>query len=152
MKFFKGKKMNDWFYWALITACIWGIVPMFEKRSIDALGDVPTAIFLRSIGVVIGIVLLMLFMPDVVKKSANANWIPVLMLVGSGFVGSVIAQFANYNALQLGQVSRVSPVTASWPVITFLTGIFFLSEDITPTKVIALLLIAGGIILMKLPS
>lgn len=142
--------MGDWFLWAIGGAVIWGFVPMLEKKGITGIDHIYTAVFLRSVGVVIGMILFAIFFPEVVTRSLYGPTLPVVLLIVGGFAGSILGQICNYTALSLGEVSRVSPVIASWPVITFLLGIFLLSETVTVTKVIAMMLISTGIILLKL--
>jgi len=51
------------FTWAILTALIWGMVPLIEKSGLDKVTPV-TGLFFRSIGVLLGLVFLSIFMVD----------------------------------------------------------------------------------------
>ncbi|MCL4424521.1 MAG: EamA family transporter [Firmicutes bacterium] len=56
---------------------------------------------------------------------------------------------AYYYALKSGEASRVTPVTAAYPVVTVLLVCLLLGEKLTWSKVVGVLLIVAGVILLK---
>ncbi|KAB2836303.1 MAG: EamA family transporter, partial [Candidatus Brocadia sp.] len=54
-----------------------------------------------------------------------------------------------YTALKAGDISTIIPVTSCYPLFSFLLGWIFLGEEITLSKVAGMLLILGGILLLK---
>lgn len=136
--------MKGWFEWAIFTALLWGFVPLFEKTGL--LKAQPyEGVFLRCLGTFLGALVLMAIKPSVLSEVKMLDWKTILSLIFAGILGSVIGQLTNFSALKLGEVSKVSPIAASWPVIAFVVGLVFFGEAFTAQKVIALILIMSGI-------
>ncbi len=131
------------FLWAVICACIWGVVPILEKEGLGTKVDPFVGLFYRSLGIIIGLVCLKLF---VVKTEALKAVDPksIVLLVLSGLLASFVAQIAFYHALKLGEVSRVVPIAGTYYLITFILGVVFLGEALTLSKVIAMGMIITG--------
>ncbi|MFC1592602.1 EamA family transporter [Candidatus Omnitrophota bacterium] len=136
------------FIWALLAACIWGIVPLLEKIGL-AKAEPLAGLFYRSMGVIIGLLLLGVFMfkPQEIKavdlRSAS-------FLILGGFLASIVAQICFYNSLKIGEVSRVVPISGSYPLIAFVLGVLFLGESISLIKTGGVLLIVLGIWALKI--
>ena len=134
--------------WAISAAAIWGIVPLLEKLGLVTAKPL-AGLFYRCVGVVVGFVWLAAFMVKPQElKSVDGRSIVLLML--AGLLASVVAQIAFYNGLKLGEVSRVVPISGSYPFIAFLLGIFFLGESVNLMKIGGVLLILAGIWLLKI--
>ena len=131
------------FWIAITTAVIWGFVPLIEKLGLAKL-DPMVGLFYRSIGVVIGLIILGLFMvkPDEIKSVDIKS---ALLVMTGGFLASFVAQILFYHALKAGEASRIVPISGSYPLITFLLGIFIMGETLTPVKFAGVLLIVLGI-------
>jgi transporter family protein len=140
----------DWFVWALITAFIWGFMPFFDKGGIVSVDNQFAAVLIRSLGVVLGILVIPFISPGALRAATTVPPKAWIFLLISGFVGSVVGQVTNYKALQLGEVSRVSPVTAAWPVLAALIAVVFLGEPFTAKKCMALGLTLCGLILFRI--
>jgi len=140
----------DWFTWALITALIWGFMPFFDKGGVSSVDNQFAAVMIRSLGVAIGMFLIPLMSPTALRAAASVPPKAWIFLLVSGFVGSIIGQITNYKALQLGEVSRVSPVTAAWPLLAALIAVLFLGEPFTAKKLVALGLTVCGIVLFRI--
>lgn len=135
------------FGWAILTACMWGIVPFMEKLGLAKMQPF-TALFYRSLGVVIGFIILGSF---IVKPSEMraVELKSALILVLAGFVASFLAQIAFYHGLKIGEVSRVVPVAGAYPLIAFALGVSFLGETITFSKAAGMVLVVYGAWLLK---
>ncbi|MFH1413430.1 MAG: EamA family transporter [Candidatus Omnitrophota bacterium] len=136
------------FLWAVIAAMIWGVVPLIEKTGLAKAEPMP-GLFYRSLGVLIGLLLLGLFMvkPQEIK-SLDPRSIGFLVL--GGFLASIVAQFCFYNSLKFGEVSRVVPIAGSFPMITFILGVLFFGESFTFLKASGVVLIVLGIWALKI--
>lgn len=133
---------------AILTACIWGMIPMMEKHGLRSVSP-DVGILCRSFGVILGLPLVFAFVPHWRAEMTAQNGKAIALLVLGGFLGSIVAQMVNYRALQLGDVSRVTPVAGSYPLIAFLLGIFVLGEALTPQKLLGVMLTVVGIGLLK---
>jgi transporter family protein len=136
------------FYWAGLAALIWGFVPLLEKLGL-AKASALAGLFYRSLGVLLGLVLLLPFMvkPSEIK-SVGAK--PMVLLILAGFMASILGQICFYNALKSGDISRIVPISGSYPFLTFLIGIIILGEAWTPVKFVGVILIVAGIWILKI--
>jgi bacterial/archaeal transporter family protein len=135
------------YYFAILAACVWGVVPAIEKMGLAKV-DPYVGLFYRCFGVLFGILILGLF----VIKNPEVKNVPLKsigLLVLGGFLASFVAQIAFYHALKIGDVSKIVPVTASYMLVASLMGIIFLKEPITLQKVLGTVLIFGGIWVLK---
>jgi transporter family protein len=144
--------MYNWimspFWLAVMTAVIWGIVPLFEKTGLSKLTPL-TGLFYRCFGVVLGLVLLGIFFvkPAEIK---SADFKSVCFLIIAGFLASVAAQVLFYNALKVGEVSRTTLVAGSYPLITFILGILIFGESVTPFKILGAAAVIMGLWFLKI--
>jgi len=130
------------FWWAILTACIWGVVPILEKLGLAKI-DPYVALFYRCLGVLIGILFLGLFAVKPAQLKAVSPK-AIIVLVIAGFLASFLAQITFYHGLKMGEVSRVVPIAGTYYLITFVLGIFLLGEAITLMKVCGIVLIVAG--------
>lgn len=135
------------FIWAVLAACVWGIVPIMEKIGLLKV-DPFVGLFYRSLGVLVGLLFLTLFMvkPQQVKAVELKT---VLILVASGFLASFVAQIMFYHGLKAGDVSRIVPVVGAYPLIAFILGIFVLGEALTVAKLVGVLLVVAGVWMLR---
>lgn len=135
------------FTWAILTACIWGVVPLLEKFGLSRV-DALTGLFYRCLGVLIGLFLLgtVILKPQQIK---SADLRSVAWLILGGFLASCVGQIAFYKGLKAGEVSRIVPISGSYPLVTFILGILFLGEAISWVKFLGIILVTMGIWALK---
>ncbi len=133
--------------WALITAAIWGIVPMMEKAG---LGQAPPAagVAIRSLGVLVGLVVFSLIWSPWAACAAMPARSIVLLMAG-GCLASFVGQMAFYEALKSGAVSQVTPVAGAYPLISVLLGWLILREPFTLSRALGALCVVAGIALLR---
>lgn len=136
------------FKWAIVTACVWGVVPIIEKA---ALGKVTpfVGIFYRCAGVMLGMILLGIFLA---KRSelGNVDLRSLFLLIAAGFLANFVGQLMFFHGLKLGGVSSFVPIAGSFPVVSFILGVVLFGEAITPFKVGGVALITLGIWALKI--
>ncbi len=131
------------FTWAILTALIWGVVPLIEKSGLAKVTPL-TGLFFRSIGVVFGLIILSIFMVDYKQiKSVDLKSVALLML--GGFLASFVAQLFFYQGLKIGQVSKMVPLSGTYPLVAFVLGIIIFKESLTPLKVLGVCFISFGV-------
>ncbi len=135
------------FWLAVVTACIWGVVPILEKAGLSKT-DPMVALFYRCLGVIVGLLLLSLFIvrPEQIR-SVNAK--SIFLLVLAGFLASFVAQITFYYGLKLGEVSRVVPISSTYHLIAVMLGILIFKEGVTLAKIVGASLIFAGAWLLK---
>ena len=136
------------FGWALLTACIWGVVPILEKIGLSDTNPF-VGLFYRSLGVIFGLLVFGFFILNPTEiRSVNIK--SALLLILGGFLASFVAQLVFYHGLKIGEVSKVVPISASYPLIAFLLAILFLGETFSLLKGLGVVLIICGIWALKL--
>ena len=135
------------FWWAFLTACIWGIVPLMEKVGV---GPVPaaTGVLVRSLGVVAGVLVMGCWLsPWSVLRTLP--WSSVCLLAGGGFLASIVGQLAFYQALKMGALSQVTPVAGAYPLIAALLGWLVFKEPITLPRMVGVVCVVVGVVLLR---
>ena len=135
------------FWWALLTACIWGIVPLMEKVGLGTAS--PTAgVMARSIGVIIGLVIFsVVWQPWAAVRTLS--WSAFLLLASGGLLASFVGQLAFYRALQSGALSQVTPVAGTYPLVAAVLGWWLLREPLTVTRLLGVSCVVLGVMLLR---
>jgi len=131
-----------------MTAVVWGFVPVIEKIGLSKIDPI-AGLFYRSLGVVLGIALLVSFKAEHIRfswGSLPSGW--MWLLVG-GFLASFVGQLMFYHGLKTGEASQVVPIAAAYPLLTFILGILILGEKFTLMKFFGVSFILIGIIFLK---
>lgn len=135
------------FHWALLTAGIWGIVPLMEKIG---LGQAPPAagVVIRSLGVVAGLLGFLVIAPmgPVLRGLPLSS---MMLLALAGLLASFVGQMVFYHALQTGQLSQVVPVSGAYPLVAALLGWWVLREPMTVSRVLGVACVVTGVILLR---
>jgi transporter family protein len=135
------------FLWALVTAGIWGVVPLMEKLG---LASVPPTVGLivRSLGVMIGLVIFgVVWSPWAAIRTLS--WSSIALLAGGGFLASFVGQWAFYQALKTGAISQLTPVAGAYPLVAALLGWWVLREPLTATRALGVVCVVLGVILLR---
>mgnify|MGYP000707680253 CR=1 FL=1 len=135
------------YLYALLTALLWGMAPLFGKLGLESV-DALAAMTLRTM--VVGVVLLLF--GGFTGQLANVTSIGLkagLLIAAEGLLASLLGHLAYYQALKLGDASRVVPVTAAFPLVTVLMAILFFGEPLTWQRVLGAALVVGGVLLIK---
>ena len=136
------------YYWALLSAVVWGCAPIFEKLGLSKIPVFP-GLYYRCLGVIFGTILLVVLNFDAIKGSIvqlSPGW---WYLAAGGFLASIVGQIFFYHALKDGKASLVVPIAATYPLISFLLGILFLGEKFTIAKSCGLGFVLIGVFLLK---
>lgn len=125
-----------------VFAALTAILAKIGIRNVDS--TVATA--LRTV-VVLVFAWLVVFIVGSQYQIATLSVKTWIFLVLSGLATGA-SWLCYFKALQLGDVNKVTPVDKSSVVLTMLLAALFLGESLTATKVLGLLMIAGGTYLM----
>jgi len=135
------------FWWAVLTAGIWGVVPLIEKLGLT--GSSPTiGVFARSLGVVVGLVIFG-FWWSPWRALGSLSVRSLVLLALGGFLASFVGQLAFYHALKTGHVSQVTPVSGAYPLVAAILGWLLLREPITLIRILGGVLIVLGVVLLR---
>ena len=136
-----------WIIFALLSAVFAALTSILAKVGIEGVNsNLATAI--RTMVVVImawGMVFLTNSQNGIMEISRK-SW---MFLILSGLATGA-SWLCYYNALQIGEVSKVVPIDKLSVVITLVLGFIFLHEKFTPKSLIGCVLIGAGTLLMVL--
>ena len=129
----------------LLSMLGWGTSDFLAAKSSRKIGFTLTLFWTQTVSFLIA--LIYFFVNFQILNIAN---IPkfIISLAISGFL-YMIATLAFYKGLKEGQVSLVSPIGASWVMITIILSVIFLKEVLQTNQIIAIILIILGIVLVS---
>lgn len=140
--------MSKGFLFALITALIWGLAPVFEKIGMRGRIDPYLGVVIRTIPIALVGVTGLLFMGRV-RELATADLRSMIMIIIGGLLAGFVGQIAFYSALKHSEASIVVPLTATYPLIALIISVIFLGEAITMQKIVGIGFIVGGVVLLR---
>ena len=132
---------------AITTLFFWGIAPIFGKLGIAKISPY-TALAIRSFVVAFIMIAILLIRGDF-KELVQVDLKSAVFIGLEGIFASLIGHFAYYYALKLGETTKVVPIAGAYMLITVLAAAIFLSEKITLIKGAGIVLILGGIFLLR---
>lgn len=131
---------------ALFGMVCWGVAPIFAKialKNIDPLsGLILRTVFAAS--VVIGWVVISGSF-EKVRAIPPKAWIFIAI---EALLATLVGDLAYYAAIKKGDVSLVTIVMSSSPLVTILCSVIFLGEQLTFARVIGAGMVILGIILI----
>jgi transporter family protein len=134
----------SWFVWAIIAAVFWGLGPIFAKMGLEK-PDALTALLIRSIAVLAVLVVWAMARGGLVGRLTAVDSRTWLLLLFEGASASVIAHFAYFNALKLGNIASVVPITAAYPLLAMALSVVLLGTKVTAGKWLGAALTVLGI-------
>ena len=118
--------MSNAFLMATLAMLFWGLAPIFGKLGLSSVNPL-VALTIRSL--VISAILLVIAMGTGQWKSLlQVAPREVTFLALEGICAALLGQLAYYYALKLGDVSRVAPVVAAFPIVAMLLACASRSE------------------------
>ena len=139
----------SWFTAALLAALVWSVSPILEKYALAKVEPLP-GLVPRTIGVVIGLLALLPFLGDWRAGLQGADARHLAALAAAGALASILGQVFAYTAMKKADVSLISPVAASWPLLVLVFGWLFLGEALTLRKAAGCVLVVTGVWLLKI--
>jgi bacterial/archaeal transporter family protein len=136
------------FYFAILAALVWGIAPIVEKAGIARIEPM-VGVMIRSFGVMIGAIALAIFNSHLLKSAFRADQKTIILLLMGGIIASILGQIFFYNALKHGEVSKMVPIAATYPLVSFLLGLLFFGENFTIAKGLGIGFVILGVFLLR---
>ncbi len=133
---------------ALITAVLWGIVPIMEKVGLEVKASPFNLAILRSITVGMFALVLSFFS----GFYSEIQTVPVkkgILIASSGIIAGFIAMTVYYSALKRIGASVVVPLASTYPLFALIFSIILLHEKVTFTRAAGAALVVTGVILIS---
>ena len=127
----------------LTTALLWGAGDFLARYVTHALGSYRTLFFIQFIGLVsLGIYLLVT--GELQQVAATTSWQPWLWAALASLL-NIASSFALYRAFEVGSLTLVSPIAASYAAVTIILA-FLSGEAPTQLRDTGIVLVLLGII------
>jgi len=129
----------------LLSMFGWGTSDFLAAKSSRRIGYLLTYFWTQLVAFLIALIYFWIKLPTL-----NINNIPqyLIFLLPAGFL-FLVGTLAFYKGLTEGQVSLVSPIGASWAMITVVLSVVFFKEVLQTNQIIAIIFIIFGIILVS---
>jgi len=132
------------FFYGILAVLFWGSAPVFEKLGLATL-PASAGIFIRSVIAAIGTAVMFTFTGNGWGWLSESSPKALFFLALAGFNSAFLGQFFYFNALKLGEASRIVPLCSTYPFVAFLLSIFILGESITISKIAGMGFVLLGI-------
>jgi len=130
-----------------ITVFVWGLAPILDKLAVQGTAPYIGNIY-RSVTIA-GIMLAVALFSGELKEIVKMPTKNIIFYVASGVLAGGIGVVTYYKAMQMAPSSKVVPIAASYPLVTAILSMIFLSEKITLERLGGIILIIVGIYLVK---
>lgn len=131
---------------ALLISLLMGTAAIFEKLSLREAS--PLNVFvLRSIIMTVVLIVISAFTTQY-REYVHYHWTTYLWIVIPAFLATTFL-FIYFTALKGDLASRIVPVVASAPLFTMFCAVLFLGEPMSLKRLGGILLIVGGVLLVK---
>lgn len=131
----------------IITMLLWGTTPILEKIGLKEV-DPLTGVLVRSLTITI-ILLVVYVATGRISELPRIGLRNASLFAASGILAGLVAMWTYFHVLRTGMTSKIVPISASYPLVTALLGVFLLGEAMTLQRIIGILLTILGIVLVK---
>lgn len=136
------------YFFAILTALIWGIAPIFEKMGLSGKIEPYVAVVVRTIPIVIVSFLGLLFMGKMGSLTQLATRDVLFVCVG-GLLAGFLGQITIYSALKAGEASVVVPIAAIYPLFAMIGAVIFLGEPVSWQKMVGVVFVISGVLMLR---
>ncbi len=133
---------------ALISAILWGIAPLFDKLAISDSKVLPVpANVIRCIGALSMLFILALLTGEYSFSAIDIKRFSLLVIAGA--IAGGVAMVTYYRALTTLGAGKTVPLTSIYPLITVVLSALILGEKVNLSKaVLGTILIVCGVVLV----
>lgn len=128
---------------ALFAMICWGLAPVFGKLGLSKI-DPLSGLIIRtyiSAALLTGFI----FRKGIIAPFREISLKSAIFLGIEGILATLVGDLAYYAAIKYGDVSFVTIVMSCSPIISIVTAILFLNEQITLYRLIGTILIVVGL-------
>lgn len=137
-------------FWIAIFGMIcWGIAPIFAKIGLSNINPLP-GLIIRTF---ISFFLVLGFMgfrgligyDKILNQILEIPMKTWFLIAIEALLATLVGDLAYYAAIKKGNVSVVTVIMSSSPLVTMLVSTIFLREELTITKIMGVMLVIAGI-------
>ncbi len=130
---------------ALIAMFCWGIADFLQALVIKKIGSLKTMFFGNLFGIFFSLFFFFYFFS---LGKIHIDLTSFLLLFGAGII-DVIGVYNFMKSFEIGEISIVTPISASYSLVTVILAFLFLGETLSFLKIISILIILFGIVLVS---
>jgi drug/metabolite transporter (DMT)-like permease len=127
----------------LIAMLCWGVADFLQAIPIRKIGSLKTMFLGSLLGLIITIIFFIYYL--LIGKFSITSTDFILLCIGALFDSMAIYFFL--RSFEIGEISIVAPISASYSFVTITLAILFLGERLSFAKIIATIVIISGIML-----
>jgi transporter family protein len=137
--------MNQWFYWALLSAVFAALTAIFAKIGIHGV-DSDLATLVRTAIIIVVLAAFVVF----TGKWSNPFELPsrTWLFLGLSGLATGASWVCYFRALQIGDASKVAPVDKLSLVLVALFAFTFLGERPSLREWSGIAMVAGGVLML----
>lgn len=143
----KSIKNIDWFWWGSLAAVSIGSADFITKFSTNEIGAHTNIFYLAIISILLTIPL---YLIDVKGRSLPKFSLKKFFPTTLGNIILWIGSLLFFLAFDYGDVSLITPVSATYPAIMVLLAMIFLKEKLFRNQVVGIVLAIAGVFLVSL--
>jgi len=128
-------------FYGIIALFGWGLADFFAKRVIDKTGDFKALFWMQLLSMIPFFALYL-----IADGRFNFPLKDYLMFILISILG-VVGYFFFYRAVKLGNISIISPIQASYVVLTVILAVIFLGERLIAEQTISIAIVFIGLIM-----
>lgn len=136
-------------FYGLIAAIFWGLGDFLARYATHRIGTYRTLCYLQCVGIV-GLTIYLLITGELQHVFTHASWQPWIWALVATLL-NIASSLALYRAFQVGMLSLVSPIAASYAVVTVVLA-FLSGEVLTGLQNLAIVFVLFGVIVCSTPS
>lgn len=129
----------------LAAAVCWGSADLMARYVTRAIGTLRTMLYMQLTGLV-ALMLVMHWLGGWGHLADGSGWRPWVWGIGAGLLNAC-GTLALYRSFEIGKMSIVAPISASYPALTLLLA-FATGERLTASRSAGVALIAIGVVLV----
>lgn len=135
------------YWWAIFAMVCWGIAPILAKMGLSNINPV-SGLVLRTL---VAATLISSWVGltgnfEDVRLIPAKNW---LLITSEAILATLVGDLAYFFAIKNGDVSQVSFIVASSPLITMVVAALILGEHITVLRIVGACYVLLGLLLLR---
>ncbi|MGE5398461.1 MAG: EamA family transporter [Chitinophagales bacterium] len=135
------------YWWALFAMVCWGLAPIFAKFGLVNM-DPMVGLLLRTVAAA-GLISTWTGLSGTAAQIHTVSIRSMGLILVEAILATLIGDLAYYKAIKGGDVSVVTLIMSSSPLITMMCAALFLDEPMSGWRILGALYIIVGIVMVR---
>ena len=134
------------YVYVIICIVSWALIPVCSKKVLIGMNNFAMLLFSNFISfITLGIYITFEKKWGVLKRYATKDYLYMSFL---GILGSFVYYILLYGAFSMATAQEVFIINYLWPVLVVIFAVFILNEQLTPVKIISILISFTGVVII----